>query len=143
MAAAPRVLIVDDDAVSRRLAQVVFQKRGWCVETAASGERALLHMTEQRYDLVLLDISLPGMTGLDVCHQMRADPGLRMVRVIAYTAHAYPEQQHHFLASGFDAVLVKPLRIQALQEVLLAQTPCQHCLCRPNPWSLPPGEART
>jgi CheY-like chemotaxis protein len=125
MAATHRVLIVDDDAVSRRLAQVVFQKHGWWADTADSGECALLHVAAHRYDLVLLDISLPGLTGQDVCAQLRADPQRRTVRVIAYTAHAYPEQQQRFLDGGFDAVLVKPLRVQALHEMIQALTPCQ------------------
>ena len=125
MATARCVLIVDDDAVSRRLAQVVFQKRGWSADTVASGEQALVHMAAHRYDVVLLDISLPGMTGLDVCQQMRADQRLRALQVLAYTAHAYPEQQQRFLDGGFDAVLVKPLCVSALHEVIQALTPCQ------------------
>ena len=71
-----RVLIIDDDAVNRRLAQVMFQKLGWYVETVDSGERALLHLAAHRYDLILLDISMPGMNGLDVCQHIRADPRL-------------------------------------------------------------------
>ena len=118
-----RVLIIDDDAVNRRLAEVLLTKLGWWAESVDSGARALLRLAAHRYDLVLLDISMPGMTGLEVCQHMRADAGLRELRVIAYTAHAYPEQAHEFLASGFDDVLVKPLCVQALQKVLLAQTP--------------------
>ena len=120
----PRVLIIDDNAVNRRLAQVLFQKLGWEVEPMDSGERALLHLAMHRYDLILLDINMPGMNGLDVCRHIRADPRLREVRVIAYTAHVLPAEQQHFLASGFDAVLLKPLSFRVLQEMLLAQTPC-------------------
>jgi len=124
MAPAHSVLIIDDEAVNRRLAQVLFQKLGWEVETVDSGARALLHLAARRYDLILLDISMPGMTGLEVCQHIRADPRLMALRVIAYTAHALLEQQQRFLASGFDAVLLKPISFRAVQELIMAQTPC-------------------
>jgi two-component system, chemotaxis family, chemotaxis protein CheY len=121
---APRVLIVDDNAVNRRMAEVVFQKLGWEVATVDSGAQALLHLTTHRYDLVLLDISMPGMNGMDVCQHIRADRALAGLRVIAYTAHAFLEEQQRFLAGGFDDILVKPISVRAVQELLLAQTPC-------------------
>ena len=119
-----RVLIIDDNAVNRRMAQVVFQKLGWHAETLDSGERALLHLAAYHYDLVLLDISMPGMNGMDVCQHIRADRALAGLRVLPYTAHVLPEQQQRFLAGGFDDVLVKPISVRAVQELLLAQTPC-------------------
>ena len=122
MAPTHRVLIIDDNAVNRRMAQVVFQKLGWEVETVDSGERALLHLAAHRTDLVLLDISMPGMNGLDVCQHIRTNPQLRGLRVIAYTAHAFLEEQQRFLAGGFDDVLVKPISFRAVQAMLLAQT---------------------
>ena len=124
MAPAHSVLIIDDEAVNRRLAQVLFQKLGWEVETVDSGARALLPLAARRYDLILLDISMPGMTGLEVYQHIRADPRLMALRVIAYTAHALLEQQQRFLASGFDAVLLKPISFRAVQELIMAQTPC-------------------
>jgi CheY-like chemotaxis protein len=119
-----RVLIIDDDAVNRRVAQALFQKLGWEVEAVDSGERALLSLAAHCPDLVLLDISMPGITGMEVCQRIRADQGLAGVRVIAYTAHALREQQQRFLTGGFDDVLVKPISFRAVQELLLAQTPC-------------------
>ena len=105
------------------MAEVLFQKRGWEAETLDRGDRALLHLAAHHYDLVLLDISMPGMNGLDVCQRIRADQRFSALRVIAYTAHALLEEQQHFLACGFDDVLVKPISAQAVQELLLAQTP--------------------
>jgi CheY-like chemotaxis protein len=116
-----RVLIIDDDAVNRRLAQVLFQKLGWQVETLDSGERALLHLATHDYDLVLLDISMPGMNGLDVCRHIRADLRLMKLRVIAYTAHVLLEEPQHFLAGGFDDVLLKPISFQGVQELIMSQ----------------------
>ena len=122
---AQRVLIIDDNAVNRRLAQVLFQKLGWQAETLASGEQALLHLAASSYDLILLDINMPGMNGVDVCQHIRADPRFREIRVIPYTAHVLPAEQQHFLASGFDDVLLKPMSFRTLQEILISQTPCR------------------
>jgi two-component system cell cycle response regulator DivK len=118
---AHRVLIIDDNAVNRRMAQVFFQKLGWEVETLDSGLRALEHLAAHQYDLVLLDISMPGMTGLEVCQRIRADRELRDLWVIAYTAHVLLEEQPRFLAGGFDDVLLKPISFQAVQELIMAQ----------------------
>jgi len=124
MAPTQRVLIIDDNAVNRRMAEVIFQKLGWQVETLDSGERALRHLAAQRYDLILLDINMPGMNGLDVCQRIRADHALAGVRVIAYTAHAMLEEQQGFLDGGFDDVLVKPISVRAVQEILMPPMPC-------------------
>ncbi len=117
------VLIIDDNAVNRRVAQALFQKLGWQVETMDNGERALLHLAAHHYDLILLDISMPGMNGMDVCQHIRTDPRLMDLRVIAYTAHALLEEQQHFLAGGFDGVLSKPISLQAVRELLMVQMP--------------------
>jgi CheY-like chemotaxis protein len=121
MAPGNSVLIIDDNAVNRRLAQALFQKLGWQVETLDSGEGALLHLAEHRYDLLLLDINMPGMNGLEVCQRIRADQRLRELRVIAYTAHVLPEEQQGFLSGGFDDVLLKPISFRAVQELVMAQ----------------------
>jgi CheY-like chemotaxis protein len=121
----PCVLIIDDNAVNRRLAQVLFQKLGWQGDTLDSGACALVHLATHHYDLILLDINMPGMNGLDVCRHLRADPRLRDVRVLAYTAHVLPAEQQHVLASGFDAVLLKPISFRVHQEMVSSQTPCR------------------
>ena len=122
---AKSVLVIDDNAVNRRVAQGLFRKLGWEVETAASGEQALPRLATHHYDLILLDISMPGMNGLEVCQHIRTDPQLRDLLVIAYTAHALLEEQQHFLAEGFDGVLLKPINLHAIQELLVVQMPCE------------------
>ena len=124
MVPAQSVLIIDDDAVNRRLAHVMFQKLGWQVAMLDRGDRALVHLAASHYDLVLLDISMPGMNGEEVCRQIRAEPRFREVRVIAYTAHVLVEEQQRFLAGGFDALLLKPISFRAVQDLIMAQTPC-------------------
>ena len=124
IAPANSVLIIDDEAVNRRLAEFLFQKLGWQVETLDGGAQALRYLAAHHYDLVLLDISMPGMNGLDVCQHIRADPRLRELRVIAYTAHVLLEEQQRFLAGGFDDVLLKPISFRAVQELIMCHVPC-------------------
>ncbi len=117
-------LIIDDEAVNRRLAELLFQKLGWQVETLDGGAQALRYLAAHHYDLVLLDISMPSMNGLDVCQHIRADPRLRELRMIAYTTHVLLEEQQRFLAGGFDDVLLKPISFRAVQELIMCHVPC-------------------
>lgn len=109
-----RLLVVDDDEPSRELAVAIFESAGWMVEQAESGRHALARLSDHRPDCVLLDISMPGMSGEEVCRRIRSDPGLAGLRVVAYTAHAFPEDVESLRAAGFDAVAVKPCVIEAL-----------------------------
>ena len=74
-----------------------------------------------RSDLVLLDVSMPGMSGIEVCRRIRADERLRGLRVIAYTAHALPEERRSFLDASFDDILIKPITREALQQLAAKQ----------------------
>jgi len=102
----------------------MFQKPGWQAETLGSGEGALQHLAAHHYDLVLLDIGMPGITGLEVCQPIRTDCALMALRVIASTAHGLVEEQQRFLAGGFDGVLLKPMSFQTVQALIMAQMPC-------------------
>jgi len=71
---------------------------------------------------LLLDISLPRISGLDVCREVRRQPLGQAMRIIAYTAHAMPQEIQEFKEAGFDGVLVKPIRRQDLIEALAIPT---------------------
>lgn len=109
-----KILIVDDQEANRLLPAVVLSQRGHAVAEADSGEAALAWLAQERPDCVLLDISMPGLSGEDVCRRIRADERLRGVRLVAYTAHAMPEEGRRFLAAGFDDVLIKPISLDSL-----------------------------
>ncbi|MBC9070927.1 response regulator [Thauera sp. CAU 1555] len=112
-----RVLIVDDNQINRRLAAALLKKCGWHTEEADSGMAAFERLTEARFDCVLLDISMPGMDGEEVCRRIRADEALANLRVIAYTAHAMEFEKARIMQAGFDDILVKPVTINALTAV--------------------------
>jgi CheY-like chemotaxis protein len=112
------ILVVDDNPINRKLAVAMLRKRGWLAEEVDSGLAALARLSEAAFDGVLLDISMPGIDGEEVCRRVRADPALAGLRLIAYTAHAMESEQQRFLETGFDMVLIKPITMQNLRRVL-------------------------
>ena len=113
-----RVLIVDDHPVNRRLPGMLLRDSGWqCVE-ADSGEAALAALRESPVDCVLLDISMPVMSGNEVCRIIKTSAKLKHLRVVAYTAHALEETRTSILHAGFDAILVKPINRKNLMAAL-------------------------
>ena len=116
-----RVLIVDDHPVNRQLPEILLRNSGWQCEAVASGEEALSRIAAGAFDAVLLDISMPDLSGDEVCRRIRADNRFAKLRVIAYTAHAMEEERTSILAAGFDALLTKPISKQTLLAALEPQ----------------------
>ena len=112
------VLVVDDNAVNRKLAVALLQRRGMQVDEADSGSVAIELLRQKRYDSVLLDISMPVMDGKEVCRIIRSTPDLAALHVVAYTAHAMESERQSIMAAGFDDLLVKPISGQDLLRVL-------------------------
>mgnify|MGYP000565413285 CR=1 FL=1 len=82
-------LVVDDHPTNRLLAAALLRKLGWTVFEAASGEAALALAAQQSFRLVLLDISMPGLSGEDTCARLRAAHSTPAIHIVAYTAHAF------------------------------------------------------
>jgi CheY-like chemotaxis protein len=114
------VLIVDDHPINRTLAAVLLRGTEWACDQATCGQDALEKLNSKKYDCVLLDISMPDMSGEEVCKHIRGSETLKGLHVIAYTAHTMKEEQTQILAAGFDALLIKPINKAALLEMLAA-----------------------
>lgn len=112
-----RIAIVEDSADNRLLLQALLDER-YRIDEYESGGDALSGLRTIRPDLVLLDISLPGMDGLEVLAEIRSDAALDALPVVALTAHAMMGDRERFLAAGFDAYLAKPI----VDEELLVDT---------------------
>jgi adenylate cyclase len=112
----PRVLIVDDTPQNLRLMDAVLSARGYLVSTASSGREALARAADDRPDLVLLDVVMPGMDGYEVCRTFRTDHAMRMVPVIMITASG-DQQKLSALEAGADDFVQKPFN----QAELLAR----------------------
>jgi CheY-like chemotaxis protein len=102
------VAVVEDNADNRLLVSAILGDLYRVVEYAG-GPEALEGMRRQPPDLVLLDVSLPGMDGTELLRHLRADPVLRGLPVIALTAHAMAGDRERYLALGFDHYLSKPI----------------------------------
>ena len=108
MAAIPLILLVDDFEDARDLYSEYLAFKGFRVALAGDGVEAIRQAREHRPSLILLDVRMPRLTGIETLHKMRADPRLGEVPIIAFTAHALESEREALLAAGFDAVLAKP-----------------------------------
>jgi CheY-like chemotaxis protein len=118
-----KILIAEDDPASRELVREILAAQGYQVIEAADGQEALRMAEEEVPDLVLLDIQLPRVNGLAVVRQLRQNPRLANLRVVAVTAYAMRGDKEKALDAGFDAYITKPLDATALRnqiEQLLA-----------------------
>ena len=111
-------LIVDDHPVNAALVDAFLRRGGWDTEVVYEGQSALDAVDRRTYDLVLLDISMPGMSGIEVCAKLRAHPVVARMRVVAYTAHALPEEHETLRAGGFDDILTKPVSRDMVSRML-------------------------
>jgi len=103
-----RIAIVEDNPDNRLLALALLEGLYECTEYA-SGIDALAGLVQERPDLVLLDISLPGMDGVETLQHIRAHPALAHLPVIALTAHAMTGDREKYIAAGFDDYVTKPI----------------------------------
>jgi len=115
---ARHALVVADHPTNRLLAIALLKKQGWTVHEAEGGETAIALANSFSPTLVLLDISMPGLSGEDTCARLRECPNGKTMRILAYTAHAFPEERARFLAAGFDDILVKPINRQLLEDLI-------------------------
>ena len=112
------VAIVEDNPDNRVLVQAILESR-FRVEPYHSGQDAVLGCHEAPPDLILLDISLPGMDGTQVLRALRADPALAGVPIVALTADAMLGAREMYLAMGFDDYIAKPIvQAQDLRDVV-------------------------
>lgn len=121
----PRALVVDDHGVNRTVAERLLERAGYDVEIAGSGPRALELFEAGRFDVVLLDLAMPGMDGLEVVRRLRERErarGAARTLVVAVTAHTLEADREAVRESGMDAFLPKPVEPDVLFD-LLARRP--------------------
>ena len=116
------ILIVEDNEKNRILARDVLESRGYETLETTTGEEGIRLAREHQPALVLLDIHLPGIDGIETFRQLRSDPATAAIPVIAVTASAMPDDQTHIEEVGFDRYLSKPINIKlflgAVKEVI-------------------------
>lgn len=113
-----RVLLVDDEEMNRFFGGKLIASLGVDVEVAGSGEATLQLLERQPFDLVFMDVSMPGMDGYETTRRIRADPRFADLLVIALTAHAVIGERERCLAAGMDDYLTKPFEVEALERAI-------------------------
>jgi PAS domain S-box-containing protein len=104
------VLLAEDNTVNQEVAATMLRKRGHRVDVAANGVEAVDRARRTCYDVVLMDIQMPEMDGLDATRTIRALEGCNDLPIVALTAHALPDERERCLASGMNAYLAKPFK---------------------------------
>ena len=120
--AGERVLVVEDNEKNMKLVRDVLQAKGYRTLEATTGRRALELAAEHAPDLVLMDIRLPDIDGVETLRRLRTDERSASIPVLALTAQAMHGDRERFLAAGFDGYLSKPVNI-----VELIATVSDHC----------------
>lgn len=109
-----RILIVDDNPVNLKLIRVLLAGEGYRVRVAADAEEALEALREFHPQMILMDIQLPGIDGLELTRRLKADPSTRDISVIGLTAFAMKGDEERILAAGCDGYIPKPVDTRTL-----------------------------
>ncbi len=111
---AEQVLLVEDNPINLRLTQVLLLQEGYTIRTAGDAEEALSILADYRPNLMLIDIQLPGMDGLELTRRVKSDPANRDIVIVALTAYAMRGDEQLALESGCDGYITKPIDTRKL-----------------------------
>jgi signal transduction histidine kinase/DNA-binding response OmpR family regulator len=117
-----RILLAEDNVVNQKLALRLLQQMGYRADVAANGIEALEAVQRQTYDLILMDVQMPEMDGLEASRQIILHWGGDRPRIVAMTANAMQGDREICLAAGMDDYVTKPIRVEALARALQATT---------------------
>jgi signal transduction histidine kinase/ActR/RegA family two-component response regulator len=123
--AGQRVLVVEDEPVNREITAYILQGAGLVVEMAEDGHAGLRKLEEASFDIVLMDVQMPQLDGLEATRRLRQRPGLATLPVVALTANAFAEDRAACLAAGMNDFISKPVNPEALLCTVLRWLPPQ------------------
>lgn len=110
----PKILLVEDNEMNRDMLSRRLDKRGYTVSLAVDGGEGVAKAQAEKPDLILMDMSLPVLDGWDATKQIKADPALAQIPIIALTAHAMESDRQKALAAGCDDYDTKPVELPRL-----------------------------
>ena len=114
-----RILLAEDNVVNQKVAQQILGRLGYAADVAANGLEVVAALDRQPYDLVLMDVQMPEMDGLEATGAIRRTlPADQQPTIIAMTAAAMPEDRQQCLDAGMDGYIAKPVRVEELTEAL-------------------------
>jgi len=117
------VLVVEDDEVNLELVAFLLEEAGFEVRAARDLDEARRALQAEAPDVLLMDMSLNGADGLELVAELRADPGLRRLPVLALTAHAMCGDRERFLAAGCDGYIAKPIDVKTFVHEVARHLP--------------------
>ena len=112
------ILVVDDNADNRDLTQILLECEGYEVRLAEDAPRALSILESFRPDLILMDVQLPGMDGLDLTRRLRLMPALRGVTIVALSAYAMATEKQNAQEAGCDGYITKPINTRSFARLV-------------------------
>ena len=112
------VLIVEDNEKNMKLARDILQAKGYQTVEAETGEAGVKLAKERKPDLVLMDIQLPGINGIEAFRQLRAEAATARIPVVALTASVTPTDRSQITAAGFDAFISKPISLKEFVDTV-------------------------
>jgi len=118
MMSGEHILIVDDNPTNLKLVAYLMKANGYQVSTAMDAEAALARIQDQRPALILMDVQLPGIDGLELTRRLKADPVTRDIIIVAVTAYAMKGDLDKAVAAGCDDYVTKPIDTRALPETI-------------------------
>jgi two-component system cell cycle response regulator DivK len=114
----PVILVVEDNERNRKLVRTILEFRGYDVVECDDGEPSLDLAREHRPALVLMDIQMPRMNGIEALLRLRADPDTKHIPVVAVTASVTPSERERVVASGFNGYVAKPIDVPTFGETI-------------------------
>lgn len=117
-----RILVVEDDEVNLMIAELILGREGYEVEKVNNGEEAIEILKVHSFDMILMDIEMPIMDGLEATSVIRKMEGGQNIPIIALTAHSMPEKIEEFRNAGMDSHITKPIdqdKLKAITELYL------------------------
>jgi GAF domain-containing protein/CheY-like chemotaxis protein len=114
-----RILLAEDNQVNQKLALRILEQMGYRADVASNGPEAVESIERQTYDVILMDVQMPEMDGLDATRSIRKLDNVTQPRIIAMTANALEGDREMCLAAGMDDYIAKPIRVNELVEALL------------------------
>ena len=113
-----RVLIIDDNPVNLKLVAYLVKAQGHDVDTAIDADSALASLHARRPDVILMDLQLPGVDGLELTRRIKSDPATAGIAIIAVTAYAMKGDRERAFEAGCDDYVTKPIDTRALPAVI-------------------------
>ncbi len=117
------ILVVEDNIDNQELTKILLEAEGWTVRIAADAQQALEALQREHPKLILMDVQLPGMDGLELTRRLRADSAFDAIKIVALTAYAMKTDQENALTAGCDGYISKPIDTRTFPGIVREYLP--------------------